>query len=92
MTVSQTKLFAKQKNKLHTNQINALDSAIKDIIVNPLIGIPKKGDLQGIRVYKFKMLNQEHLLAYAFSKNQILLLALGSHENFYRDLKKSNKT
>ncbi len=50
----------------------------------------KKGDLNGIRVYKFRMINQLMLLAYEISNNQLclILLALGSHENFYRDIKK----
>jgi len=28
------------------------------------------------------------LLAYEFDENEVLLLALGAHENFYRDLKR----
>jgi len=67
-----------------------LDGAIKQIIKNPSIGELKKGDLNGVQVYKFKMVNQLTLLAYDFNadKKQLILLALGSHENFYRDLKK----
>ena len=56
-----------------------------------LIGDSKAGDLTGVRVYKFKMVNQLNLLAYIY-ENEILnltLLAIGSHENFYRDLKQS---
>lgn len=88
MIVSQTKTFGKQKKKLYPNQINDLDDAIKKIITNSSIGELKKGDLQGIQVYKFKMVNQEYLLAYLVSTNEITLLSLGTHENFYRDLKK----
>ena len=67
-----------------------MDGAIKQIIKNPSIGELKKGDLNGVQVYKFKMVNQLTLLAYDFNadKKQLILLALGSHENFYRDLKK----
>lgn len=52
--------------------------------------IQKKGDLSEVKVYKFKMVKQLILLAYKVNKNefQIILLAIGSHENFYRDLKK----
>lgn len=89
MPVFQTKTFGKQKNKLHPNQINALDEAIKEIIANPSIGVNKKGDLRGVSVHKFKMINQEHLLAYSVSVEKITLLAIGTHENFYRELKKT---
>ena len=80
----------RQIKKLHKNQKIELDEAIKAIIKDPSIGEMKKGDLNGVQVYKFKMVNQLTLLAYDFNahKQQLILLALGSHENFYRDLKK----
>ena len=54
------------------------------------IGVIKKGDLSDVRVHKFKILGQEYLLAYSVDKQKqkIILLALGTHENFYRDLKR----
>jgi hypothetical protein len=89
LIISQTKIFGKQKKKLFPNQINELDKAVREIVANPLIGDMKKGDLQGIRVYKFKMSNQEYLLAYTMSKTTIFLLGVRTRENFYRDLKKT---
>lgn len=90
MNIVETRTFSKQVKKLHKNQKKELDEAIKEIIKNPEIGEVKKGDLNGIQVYKFKMVNQLTLLAYDFypQQKQIILLSLGSHENFYRDLKK----
>lgn len=90
MNIHQTTTFSKQIKKLHKNQKKELDEAIKAIIKNPSIGEMKKGDLNGVQVYKFKMVNQLTLIAYDFNahKKQLILLALGSHENFYRDLKK----
>lgn len=44
----------------------------------------KKGDLAFLRVYKFKMNKQLTLLGYRFDGE---MLALGSHENFYQDIK-----
>lgn len=48
------------------------------------------GDLSGVLVYKFKMVKQLTLLAYSYHDQTIALtlLALGTHENFYRDPKK----
>jgi len=88
LIVNQSKLFGRLKKKLHNNQIEAIDDAVQKIIENPEIGELKKGNLQHIRVYKFKVLHQEMLLAYTESKKEILLMAFGTHENFYRDLKK----
>ena len=89
MQITQFPAFGKVAKKLHANAKQDLDNAIKELIENPLAGEMKKGDLNGIRVYKFKMVNQLTLLAYIYNKNEknLALLALGPHENFYRDLK-----
>ena len=87
----QSRQFAKAVKKLHSNQKSDLDKAVQLLMGDPLIGDSKAGDFTGVRVYKFKMVNQLNLLAYIY-ENQILnltLLAIGSHEIFYRDLKQS---
>ncbi len=86
--ILQTKLFAKQRKKLKPNQKCDLQEAIEVIIKNPKLGTEKKGDLAGTWVYKFKMVKQLTLLAYEFTKSTLTLLSIGSHENFYRNLKK----
>jgi len=45
-------------------------------------------DLAGVFVYKFKCNDQLTLLAYEYDPKTRLLLLLGSHENFYRNLKR----
>ena len=71
-------------------QISAfpLGNAVKTIFENPDIGDIKVGDLQGIQIYKFKSMNNQILLAYEVDLHILHLYAFGSHENFYRDLKK----
>jgi mRNA interferase RelE/StbE len=86
--IIQAPIFAKQKRKLHKQQILNLDEAVKSILIDPTIGDMKAGDLQGIRVYKFKSMKQQILLAYEVIDSTLYLYAFGSHENFYRDLKK----
>ena len=90
MNILQTSQFKKQVKKLHKNQKKDLDNAIKKILEKPYIGKVKKGDLKGVFVYKFKMIKQLILLAYNINENkkQLILLALGSHENFYLNIKK----
>jgi hypothetical protein len=80
--------FKKTYNKLSKQQKLKVDEAIRDIVLNPHIGQEKKGDLAHVFVHKFKIHHQETLLAYEWSSHDRLLLALGVHENFYRDLKK----
>lgn len=59
-------------------------------MANPNIGEQKKGDLAFLQVHKFKMNKQLTLLGYSFDDGALVLelMALGSHENFYRDLKR----
>ena len=87
--IIQSTSFKKAVKKLHANQKADLDKAVKLIASNPNIGEQKVGDLSTIQVYKFKMINQLTLLAYQYEDEQFILtlLMLGSHENFYRDLK-----
>jgi mRNA-degrading endonuclease RelE of RelBE toxin-antitoxin system len=87
VTIKQMPAFKKSYKKLHPNQKEKVDEAIRSIIQNPKVGQEKKGDLAGVFVYKFKIHHQEILLAYQWSKRERLLLALGAHENFYRGLK-----
>ena len=90
MQVVQTSSFAKALRRLHANQTQDLDEAIRAIMADPLLGEAKVGDLAGISVYKFRMSNQMTLLAYTYNDGTITLtlFAFGPHENFYRDLKK----
>jgi mRNA-degrading endonuclease RelE of RelBE toxin-antitoxin system len=92
MNVLQTNSFARAVKKLHKNQKKDLDNAVRAVIDNPDIGMPKVGDLSGVSVHKFKMAKQPALLAYMYEEKTITLtlLSLGTHENFYRDLKKSS--
>jgi len=58
------------------------------IINDPSIGEVKVGDLTGVLVYNFKTNKNLTLLSYSYDSTEINLLSFGSHENFYRDLKK----
>ena len=92
MNILQTNIFKKSVKKLHANQKEDLDKTVKAIIEDPSIGQTKTGDLSHICVYKFNIVKQLTLIAYTYEDQTITLtlLALGSHENFYRDLKKSS--
>ena len=86
--ITQSPLFAKQKKKLHKNRIRDLDEAIQTIVKEPETDHLKTGDLGGIRVYKFRSMAEQVLLAYEVEVNHLYLYAFGTHENFYRKLKR----
>ena len=87
LQVFQSPLFTKKVKKFSKKQKNELDKQIKNLLVNPLLGEEKKGDLKGIVVYKFKISNAQYLLSYRLKKNTLELITIGPHENYYRDLK-----
>jgi mRNA-degrading endonuclease RelE of RelBE toxin-antitoxin system len=90
MQILVTPSFERAIKKLHPNQKKTLDKAVKAIATNPKLGDQKLGDLEGIYVYKFKLVDKQWLLAYRMiSPKKMKLLLLGPHENFYRELKKS---
>ena len=88
--VLQSAMFRRTYKKLHSNQKADVDDAVAEIVCNPIIGEPKIGDLAGIFVYKFKCNGQLTLLAYKYDEATRFLKLLGSHENFYRELKRSD--
>ncbi|MGQ7261388.1 type II toxin-antitoxin system RelE/ParE family toxin [Vreelandella sp. V005] len=89
ISVLQSPSFKKAVKKLQANQKKDLDAAVKKLMEEPALGELKKGDLSFLRVYTFKMNKQLTLLRYSFDDGALVLelLALGSHENFYRDIK-----
>lgn len=89
MNIAQTPYFRRRYKRLQSNQFKPVNEAIRHILSDPSCGEEKKGDLAGVRVYKFRVLDQQFLLAYEHNKDTLILLALGVHENFYRDLKKA---
>ena len=57
-------------------------------MADPMAGEQKQGDLAWLRVHKFRMVNQLALLGYELKGDDTIILhAVGSHENFYRDVK-----
>ena len=64
-----------------------IQDEVDRIIAGPNRGEDKKGDLTGYRVHKFRFNQQEYLVAYEVAGEKLLFVMIGTHENFYRDLK-----
>lgn len=80
--------FRRAYKKLQRNQKAAVDDAVEAILENPALGEMKLGDLAGVQVYKFQCVKQQFLLAYEYDPATCLLLLVGTHENFYQELKR----
>lgn len=91
--VFESRVFEKQMNKLSEAKCEVVDDEIEKIIDNPELGIRKKGDLSHLWVHKFKIDNQEVLLAYSWVEDrlELYLINIGTHENFYTAIKKRRK-
>ena len=86
--VLQANGFRRTYKRLHPNQKADVDDAVAAIVGDPGLGEAKKGDLAGIFVYKFQCAGKLFLLAYEYDPATRLLLLVGTHENFYRELKR----
>ena len=53
-----------------------LDNELKKLMKDPTIGERKKGDLDFLRVHKFKFSNQEVLLGYMYEDDRLILTLL----------------
>ena len=87
MKIEQSRIFENKIKKLSKQEKGIVDTEIKRIIENPLIGEGKKGDLQGVSIHKFKIKTIQYLLSYRMIHKGLELIMIGSHENYYRDLK-----
>jgi mRNA interferase RelE/StbE len=87
MKILQSRSFERKVKKFNKQEKSALDQQVRGIAENPSIGTEKKGDLRGVFVHKFKIKTIQYLLAYRFVGDDLELIMIGPHENYYRDLK-----
>jgi plasmid stabilization system protein ParE len=87
MKVFQSSSFGKKVKKFNKKEKQELDTAVREIAQNPAIGTEKKGDLRGIFIHEFNISTTEFLLSYRTVGEDIELITIGPHENYYRDLK-----
>jgi len=92
MKIFQSRSFERKVKKFSKTQKSQLDKQIKRILEDPAIGAEKKGDLRGVYVHKFKLKTMLHLLAYRLVNENLELIMIGPHQNYYRDLKKYIKS
>ena len=87
MKIYQSRSFEQKVKKMPKQEKEVLDQEIRIIAENPSIGEEKRGDLRGVFVHKFKLKTNRYLLAYRKAGDDLELVMIGPHENYYRDLK-----
>lgn len=68
--------------------ILALRDETNRIVQYPDIGEAKIGDLAGFHVHKFTFNRQQYLIAYRHENDTLTFYMVGTHENFYDELKR----
>ena len=92
MKILQSRSFERKVKKFSKIEKKELDKQILKIAEKPSVGIEKKGDLRGVYIHKFKIKNTQYLLSYRLIRDDLELIMIGPHENYYRDLKNHLKT
>ena len=87
MKIFQSRSFERKVKKFSKQEKEILDDEVKNIAENPTIGTEKKGDLRGVFIHKFKIQTIQYLLSYRCVGEDLELIMIGPHENYYRDLK-----
>ena len=87
MKIFQSRQFERKVKKFTKQEKKSLDKQILKIADNPVAGSEKKGDLRGVYVHKFKIKHTQYMLSYRFTEENLELIMIGPHENYYRDLK-----
>ena len=94
--------FSRFVKKAHKPLQLAIEDATDEVCARPEIGEAKTGDLAGMQVHKLRFNRQQYLMAYraplpqaceaaAAAAIEWLLIdfyQVGSHENFYNELKR----
>jgi len=83
MKILQSRSFERKVRKFIEQEKKLLDKQVIKIAENPSIGIEKKGDLRRVFVHKFKIKTIRYLLSYRYIGDDLELIMIGPHENYY---------
>ena len=83
-----TSSFKKSFKKLDKPLKKGVEKGLDEIKINPDLGKQKHCDLSEVFIHKVKIKSQQILIAYTYDSINGVFVAVGFHENFYRDLKR----
>ena len=82
-------VFLRQAHRLIQKADHPLKEKIREEVLkiseNPKIGESLTGKLKNLRSHHFGFIRTQYRIAYAV-KHDIIIVAIGTRENFYRDL------
>jgi len=80
--------YGRDRKSLNPEVLRALNKVQAQILQNPTRGDRKRGRLRAVYVEKFTAQHDQRLGAYVLIEKTrtVRFLAVGQHENFYRDL------
>ena len=87
MKILQSRSFERKVKKFGKQEKKVLDKQVLMIVEDTSVGVEKKGDLRGVYIHKFKIKAIQYLVSYRFVGDDLGLIMIGQHENYYRDLK-----
>ena len=87
MKIYQSRSFENKIKRFSKKEKEILDQEMKKIIEGPFLGEEKKGDLRGVYLHKFKINAIQYLISYRIIDDNLELIMIGPHENYYRNLK-----
>lgn len=83
---------ARYLKKIKEKQLKAaFKKAVDDILKNPYVGFLKTGDLSGIYTYDFFYNKTNYEIAYTIIEKDnyaVVIILIGTRENFYEELKR----
>lgn len=84
--------FLRQAHRFIKKADSHLKEKIKQEVLkikeNPSLGETLSGNFKGLRSHHFSFTKTQYRIAYQFKEN-ILIIAIASRENFYRDLERN---
>lgn len=82
-------VFLRQPYRFIKKADKKLKAKIKEEVLNisnnPKIGAQLSGKLKNLRSHHFRFIRTQYRIAYTI-KNNLLIIVIGTRENFYRDL------
>ncbi|HZJ85079.1 MAG TPA: type II toxin-antitoxin system RelE/ParE family toxin [Syntrophomonadaceae bacterium] len=84
------KSVVKGIKKLPKPVVQRIPDILREIAINPHMGVVLKGDLSAIRKWNIKEQGVQYRIAYTIHEERIevRIILIGTRENFYKELKR----
>ena len=91
MRIFQAVSFARKVGRYSAEEKHLIDQEIMRLARNPAAGDEKKGELGGVFIHRFRVLDSPHILAYQLIGDDLELIMVGPRVDYYRESKYSEE-